>query len=111
MNFTSKFWKDLFACLGIDLAFNIAYHTHTYGKIERVNRILEDMLRMYVMHQQRRWEEYLPLVEFSYKNGYKESLKMCLFETLYRQSCITHISWSNIVNIVLIEPNMLAKME
>jgi len=32
------------------------------GQTERVNKILEDMLRMYVMHQQRKWEEYLLLV-------------------------------------------------
>jgi len=34
------------------------------------------------MHQQRKWEEYLPLVEFSYNNGYQESLKMSPFEAL-----------------------------
>jgi len=27
--FTSKYWKDLFAGLGIELAFNIAYHLRT----------------------------------------------------------------------------------
>ena len=69
-NLTSKFWKDLSAGLSIEFAFSIAYHPQTYGKIERVNRILEDMLRMYVIHQEWKWEEYLPLVEFSYNNGY-----------------------------------------
>ena len=64
--FTSMFWKELFAGLGADLAFSTTYHLH----IERVNMILEDMLRMYVMHQHRKWEEYLPLVEFAYNNGY-----------------------------------------
>jgi len=66
---TSKFLKDLFAGLGIDLAFSTTYHHQIDGKTERFNRILEDMLRMYVMHQQWKWEEYLPLVEFTYKNG------------------------------------------
>ena len=48
--FTSKFWKDLFEGLGTKLAFNATYHLQTYGKTKRVKRILEDMLRMYVMH-------------------------------------------------------------
>ena len=46
--FTSKFWKELFVGLGTELAFNTTYHPQTNGKIERVNRILEYMLRMYV---------------------------------------------------------------
>lgn len=50
--FTSKFWKVLFAGLGTQLTFNTTNHPHTNGQTERVNKILEDMLRMYVMHQQ-----------------------------------------------------------
>lgn len=37
---TSRFWKELFASLGTELAFNIAYHSQIYEHIERVNRIL-----------------------------------------------------------------------
>jgi len=36
------------------LAFNTSYQSQTDGQTDRVNRMLEDMLRMYVMHQQRR---------------------------------------------------------
>ena len=43
--------KELFVGLGTELAFSKPYHLQTYGQIERANRILEDMLRMYVMHQ------------------------------------------------------------
>ena len=50
VNFTSKFLKELFVGLGTELAFNIDYHPKIDGEMERVNRILEDMLRMYVMH-------------------------------------------------------------
>eukprot|EP00253_Pinus_taeda_P025427 PITA_25427 len=78
---------------------------------ERVNRILEDMFRMYVMHQQKKWEEYLPLVEFIYNNGYQESLRMSPFEALYERSCNTPISYIDPVNIVLIGPDMLGDME
>ena len=73
--------------------------------------ILEDMLRMYVMHQQGRWEEYLFLVEFSYNNGYEESLRMNLFEALYGHSCNSPISCSGPVNRALIGLDMLVEME
>ena len=49
--FISNFWKELFIGLGIELAFNTTYHLQIDGQIQRVKRILEDMLRMYVMHQ------------------------------------------------------------
>ena len=52
VKFISKFWKELFACLGTKLAFSATYHLHTDGQTERIHGILEDMLRMYVMHQQ-----------------------------------------------------------
>eukprot|EP00253_Pinus_taeda_P024735 PITA_24735 len=109
--FISKFLKDLFAGLGTKLAFNTTYHPQTDGQTKRVNMILEYMLRMYVMHQQRKWKEYLPLVEFTYNNSYQESLRMSRFEVLYGQSCYTPISWSDPVNKVLIGPDMLVDME
>ena len=48
--FTSKFWKELFAGLGTELAFNTTYNPQTDGHKKRLKNILEDMLRMYVMH-------------------------------------------------------------
>jgi hypothetical protein len=79
--------------------------------MERVNQILEDMLRMHVFHQPKKWEDYLPLVEFSYNNGYQESLKMSPFEVLYGRPCNTPIIWSNPINIIYFRPDMLKEME
>jgi hypothetical protein len=109
--FTSNFWKSLMAGLETKLLFSTAYHPQTDGQTERVNQILEDMLRMHVMHQPKKWEDYLPLVEFAYNNGYQESLKMSPFEVLYGRPCNTPVSWSNPVNIITIGPDMLKEME
>jgi hypothetical protein len=76
-----------------------------------VNQILEDMLRMHVIHQPKKWEDFLPLVEFTYNNGYQESLKMSPFKVLYGRPCNTPVSWSNPVNRVTIGPDMLKEME
>ena len=59
---TSNFWKGLFIDLGTKLNFSTAYHLQTDGQMERVNQVLEDMLRMYVMDKPTKWEDYLHLV-------------------------------------------------
>ena len=69
VKFTSNFWKGLFAYLGMKLNYSTAYHPQTDGQIERVNQVLKDMLRIYVMDKPTKWEDYLHLVEFAYKNG------------------------------------------
>jgi hypothetical protein len=81
--FTSNFWKSLMVGLETKLLFSTAYHPQTDGQMERVNQILEDMLRMHVMNQPKKWEDFLLLVEFTYNNGYQESLKMSPFEVFY----------------------------
>ena len=63
------------------------------------------------MDQQRKWEEYIPLVEFAYNNGYQESLRMSHFEAFYGCICNTPIRWSNPVSRVMIGLEMLADME
>ena len=52
VKFNSNFWKGLFVDLGTKLNFSTAYHPQADGKIERVNRVLEDMIHMYVMENQ-----------------------------------------------------------
>lgn len=63
------------------------------------------------MHQQKIWEECLPLVEPAYNNGYQESSRMILFKELYGWSFNTPICWIDLANIVLIGKYMLAEME
>ena len=69
VKFTFNFWKGLFTYLGTKLNFSTAYHPQTNGQTERVNQVLEDMLRIYVMDKPTKWEDYLHLVEFAYNNG------------------------------------------
>jgi len=56
--------------LGMKLIFNMTYHPDTNGQTEITNEILEDMLRMYVMYKKQCWEEFLPIVKFTYNNNY-----------------------------------------
>jgi hypothetical protein len=69
------------------------------------------MLRMHVMHQPKKWEDYLPLVELAYNNGCQAFLKMSPFKVLYGRQCNTLVSWSNPINKISFGPNMLKEME
>jgi transposase InsO family protein len=81
--FVSKFWEEPHKSLGTKLLHSSAYHPQTSGQTERVNQILEDMLWACVMEFPQKWDDCLPLAEFSYNNSYLESIKMAPFEALY----------------------------
>ena len=102
--FTSNFWKGLFAGLGTKSNFSTAYHPQTDGQTERLNQVLEDMLRMYMMEKPSMWEDYLHLVEFAYNNGQQASLGMNPYEALYGRRCRTAVTWDNPVNRIVLGP-------
>jgi transposase InsO family protein len=47
--FTSKFWKRLHKAMRTKLDFSSVYHPQTDGQTEKVNQIMEDMLRACVL--------------------------------------------------------------
>jgi transposase InsO family protein len=90
--FVSKFWMELHKSLGTKVIHSSAYHPQTSGQTERVNQILEDMLRSCALTYHDQWDECLPLAEFSYNNSYQESIKMTPFEALYGRRCRTPLN-------------------
>nr|AAX96518.1 retrotransposon protein, putative, Ty3-gypsy sub-class [Oryza sativa Japonica Group]ABA92865.1 retrotransposon protein, putative, Ty3-gypsy subclass [Oryza sativa Japonica Group] len=79
--------------LGTRLNFSTAYHPQTDGQTERVNQILEDMLRACALDFGGAWDKSLPYAEFSYNNSYEASLQMAPFEALYGRKCRTPLFW------------------
>jgi hypothetical protein len=79
----AHFWEQLHESLGTKLIRSSSYHPQTDGQTERVNQIVEDMLRASIMHFDKSWDKCLSLAEFSYNNSYQASLKMAPFEALY----------------------------
>jgi hypothetical protein len=100
----------LHECLGTHLIHNSAYHPQTDGQTERVNQIVEDMIRACVLNDSSR-DQHLPLAEFSYNNNYQESLKMSPFEALYGRSCRTPLSWFESEERTIFGPDIVTEVE
>ena len=80
------------AALETQLNFSTSYHPQTDGQTKKVNYLVDDLLYMYCMDHQYKWEEYLPLVEFAFNNSHYASLGMEPFEALYGCKYHTPIS-------------------
>jgi hypothetical protein len=93
------------------LRFSSTYYPQTDGQTERVNQILEDMLRAYALQYGRSWDKSLPYAEFSYNNSYQESFKMAPFEKLYGRRCQTLLFWSEAGERKVFGPNILQEAE
>jgi hypothetical protein len=109
--FLSKFWEELHKSLGTKLLHSSAYHPQTSGQTERVNQILEDMLRACVLEFPQKLDDCLPLVEFSYNNSYQESIKMTLFQALYGRRCRTPLNWSEPGERWFFRPDLIKETE
>jgi hypothetical protein len=109
--FTLKFWERLHETLDTQLHFSSTYHPQIDGQTERVNQILEDMLRACALQYGRSWDKSLSYAEFTYNNSYQESLKMALFEMLYGRRCQTPLFWSEAGERKLCGPDILQEAE
>ena len=97
--------------MGTHLKFSTAYHPQSQGQVERVNQVLEDMLRACVISFGKKWEESLPFAEFSYNNSYQASLKMAPFEVLYGRKCRTPLNWSGTGKRPNFKPDLVQQAE
>ncbi|WVZ70714.1 LOW QUALITY PROTEIN: hypothetical protein U9M48_019357 [Paspalum notatum var. saurae] len=109
--FVSRFWEQLQIALGTNLIRSSAYHPQTSGQVERVNQILEDMLRAYALTYSTKWDECLPLAEFAYNNSYQKSLEMAPFEALYGRRCRTPLNWSELGERATFGPDLVTQVE
>jgi hypothetical protein len=109
--FTGQFWTSFQEALGTKINLSTSYHPEIDGQRKGTNQILEDMLRMYVMDQQKRWENFLPLVEFAYKNNYQSNINMAPFEFIYGWPCQTPLIWDRPKDRLMVRPEVIQEME
>ncbi len=71
--FASNVFRHLCELYGTQQRMSTAYHPQTDGQTERVNRTLEQMLRMYIGPKMDDWDVWLGPVQFAYNNAVHDS--------------------------------------
>ncbi|KAK1611529.1 hypothetical protein QYE76_035202 [Lolium multiflorum] len=107
--FTSRFWQKVHEGLGTRLNFSNAYHPQTDGQTERVNQILEDMLRACVLEYGSKWEDCLPYAEFSY-NNLSSQLTMAPLKSR-TEGNVVPLNWSEVGESQVSGPDVLREAE
>jgi hypothetical protein len=97
--------------MGTELNCSTTFHPQTDGQTERVNQVLEDLLRACVLTYGSDWEKSLSYAEFSYNNSYQASLKMAPFEALYSRKCRTPLMWSEVGERTFFGPAAIVEAE
>jgi hypothetical protein len=69
------------------------------------------MLRACVLEFPQKWDDFLPLAEFSYNNSYKKSIKMAPFEALYGRRFRTPLNWSEPGERWFFRPDLVKETE
>jgi hypothetical protein len=105
------FWQQLHEALGTHLKFSSVYHPQIDGQTERINQILEDMLRACALQDKLGWDNRLLYAEFSYNNNYQASLKMSPFEALYGRNCRDPLHWDQPGERQVFGPEILLEAE
>ncbi|GJP63804.1 hypothetical protein CLOP_g20847 [Closterium sp. NIES-67] len=87
--FTSKFWKELMSLLGTKLAMSYAYHPQTDSQTERLNQIVEQLLRAACKDEISKWDLHLPILEFAYNDATHTAAGQTSFFLCYSRHPLT----------------------
>ena len=77
--FCNKFSDAVVKAVGTYHNKSTAYHPYRNGQSERMNRVLEVMLRHFVNPRQDDWDTRLPILEFALNNSWHESVQNTAF--------------------------------
>ncbi|KAL0554253.1 hypothetical protein IC582_008170 [Cucumis melo] len=93
--------------MGTRLDFSTAFHPQTDGQTERLNQVLEDMLRACALEFPGSWDSHLHLMEFAYNNSYQATIGMAPFEALYGRCCRSPVCWGEVGEQRLMGPELV----
>ena len=77
--FTSSFWKHVFAALRTKVVIPTPYYPQGNGQVERANRTIVERLKAFVNIRKDDWQQYLHLFEFAYNNTVHSATKTTAF--------------------------------
>jgi len=81
--FVAELTKELNRILGIEMRLSIVFHPQMDGQTKRMNQELEQYLRFFVDHRQKKWLEWLALAEFAVNNKVHMATKVLPFMANY----------------------------
>ena len=81
--FAAELTKELNRMLGIKTKLLTAFHPQTDGQTEQINQELEQYLRFFVNHRQKKWPEWLASAEFAVNNKIYIATKVLPFMANY----------------------------
>jgi len=81
--FVAELTKELNRILGIEMRLSIVFYPQMDGQTERMNQELEQYLRFFVDHRQKKWLEWLALAEFAVNNKVHMATKVLPFMANY----------------------------
>ena len=91
VRFTSRFWKKLWEMTGTQLNFSNAYHSQSQGQVERMNQLVEQVIRCTLGQSNRitDWDLVLPGVQFIVNSSVNRSTGFSPFYLTYGYHPIT----------------------
>ena len=69
------------------------------------------MLRACILDFGVTWDNFLPLIEFSYNNRYQATIDMAPYEALYGRKCRSPIHWDEVGERKLLGPEIVQQTE
>lgn len=73
--FESELFQQMCKILDIDKTRCTPYRPNSDGLVERFNKTLQQMLKVFVNKQRNDWDDYLPYVLMAYRSTFQESTK------------------------------------
>ena len=87
--FTSQFFKDLTATLGIQVTDTTGYNPKSNGIVERFHRDLGSSLRALIKDDPDSWEDVLPQALFAIRTNVCRSTGLAPYQILFGRDCST----------------------
>jgi hypothetical protein len=80
--------------MGSELKMSTSFCPQTDGQTERVNLVIEQFLKNYVMADQQDWVDHLELAKFSYNNLEHSATRCTPFQMVTGKSPIMLPTWA-----------------
>ncbi|WMV18563.1 hypothetical protein MTR67_011948 [Solanum verrucosum] len=91
----------------VDALSRLSMGSETNGQAERTIKILEEMLKAYMIYFKGSSDDQLHLIEYAYNNNFHYSVQMAPYETLYGCKCESPVGWFEVGEAGIIMPDLV----